>query len=96
MSPLLTLLPLLFADPTIAQRPDRATTTLACSSNSECGGGRCRSGKCTTAGGTCYSDSECPGGRCSSGTCTTAGGTCYSDSECGGGRCSSGKCTTAP
>ncbi|MEN9797833.1 MAG: hypothetical protein RL653_1529 [Pseudomonadota bacterium] len=66
-----------------------------CYSDSECAGGKCRSGRCTTAGGQCYSDSECPGGKCRSGRCTTAGGRCYSDSECGGGKCRSGTCTTA-
>jgi hypothetical protein len=66
-----------------------------CYSNSECGGGTCRSGICTTAGGKCYSNSECGGGTCRSGKCTTAGGKCYSNSECPGGVCRSGKCTTA-
>ena len=41
-----------------------------CYSDSECKGGKCRSGKCTTAGGKCYSDSECAGGKCRSGRCT--------------------------
>ncbi|MDC0713523.1 hypothetical protein POL68_33975 [Stigmatella sp. ncwal1] len=42
-----------------------------CYADSECGGGKCRSVKCTTAGGECYSNSECPGGSCRSGQCTT-------------------------
>ncbi len=66
-----------------------------CYSDSECPGGKCRSGRCTTAGGECYSDSECAGGKCRSGQCTNAGGKCYSDSECPGGRCRSGACTNA-
>lgn len=44
----------------------------SCYSDSECGGGVCRSNKCTTAGGTCYSDSECGGGRCRSNKCTNS------------------------
>lgn len=71
MSPLL-LLPLLFTAPTLAQRPDAAAASLACYSDSECGGGACRGNQCTTAGGTCYSDSECPGGACRSNKCTTS------------------------
>jgi hypothetical protein len=43
-----------------------------CYSDSDCAGGKCRSGKCTTAGGKCYSDSDCPGGKCRSGKCTNA------------------------
>ena len=35
MSPLLILLPLLFADPAIAQRPDSAAAAPACYSDSE-------------------------------------------------------------
>lgn len=42
-----------------------------CYSDSECGGGKCRGNKCTTAGGECYSDSECPGGKCRGNKCTT-------------------------
>jgi len=43
-----------------------------CYSDSDCAGGKCRSGVCTTAGGKCYSDSDCAGGKCRSGVCTTS------------------------
>lgn len=59
------------ADPAFEVRGEPALLA-ACYSDSECGGGACRSNKCTTAGGTCYSDSECPGGSCRSNKCTTS------------------------
>lgn len=65
-----------------------------CYADSECGGGVCRNGQCTTAGARCYSDDECAGGVCRGGQCTTAGARCYSDDECAGGKCRGGQCTT--
>ena len=85
----LVVVGLLFGVPEVRD----AAAQSRCYSNSECGGGVCRSGVCTTAGGRCYSNSECGGGVCRSGTCTTANGACYSDAECPDGVCRSGQCT---